>query len=220
LDVGTAQSMVTIVDYGVGNLASIANMVRKAGTDGVVSSDPAVVAAATKLILPGVGAFDRGMANLEERGLIPALNERVLGSRVPTLGLCLGMQLLGRGSEEGTRPGLGWLAAHSRRFKFPADSALKVPHMGWNFIEPALRLRSGHATPAALVNNLPAEPRFYFVHSYYLACDHPDDVMCWTTYGGRFASGIHHGNLWGTQFHPEKSHSFGLALLRNFLALP
>jgi glutamine amidotransferase len=204
--------MVTIVDYGVGNLASIANMARKAGTACVVSSDPAVIARATKLILPGVGAFDRGMANLEERRLIPALNERVMGSGVPTLGLCLGMQLLGRGSEEGTRPGLGWLNADSVRFKFTAETSLKVPHMGWNFIEPA--------APAALVNNLPAEPRFYFVHSYYLACDNPGDVMCWTTYGERFASGIHKGNLWGTQFHPEKSHSFGLALLRNFLALP
>jgi len=204
--------MVTIVDYGVGNLASIANMARKAGTDCVISSDPAVVAAADKLILPGVGAFDRGMANLAERGLIPILNERAMERRVPTLGLCLGMQLLGRGSEEGTRPGLGWLAADSVRFTFPADTALKVPHMGWNFIEPA--------APAALVQSLPPEPRFYFVHSYYLACDNPGDVMCWTTYGGRFASGIHKGNLWGTQFHPEKSHSFGLALLRNFLALP
>jgi imidazole glycerol-phosphate synthase subunit HisH len=205
--------MVTIVDYGVGNLASIANMARKAGTDSVISGDPAVVAAADKLILPGVGAFDRGMANLEERGLIGALNERAMERRVPTLGLCLGMQLLGRGSEEGSRPGLGWLAADSVRFKFAADAAaLKVPHMGWNFIEPA--------APATLIDSLPPEPRFYFVHSYYLACDNPADVMCWTTYGDRFASGIHHGNLWGTQFHPEKSHSFGLALLRNFLALP
>lgn len=204
--------MVTIVDYGVGNLASIANMARKAGTQCVISSQPADVLAADKLILPGVGAFDRGMANLEERGLIPALNERAIGRGVPTLGLCLGMQLLGRGSEEGTRPGLGWLEADTVRFKFTADSPLKVPHMGWNFIEPA--------APAALVEHLPAEPRFYFVHSFYLACDDPGDVMCWTTYGDRFASGIHKGNLWGTQFHPEKSHSFGLALLKNFLALP
>jgi glutamine amidotransferase len=204
--------MVTIVDYGVGNLASIANMARKAGTNCVISSKPADVAAADKLILPGVGAFDRGMANLEERGLIPALHERAIGRGVPTLGLCLGMQLLGRGSEEGARPGLGWLEADTVRFKFTADTPLKVPHMGWNFIEPA--------APAALVEHLPAEPRFYFVHSYYLACDNPGDVMCWTTYGDRFASGIHKGNLWGTQFHPEKSHSFGLALLKNFLALP
>jgi len=215
--------MVTIVDYGVGNLASIANMARKAGTDCVISSDPSVVAAADKLILPGVGAFDRGMANLEERGLLPALTERAIERRVPTLGLCLGMQLMARGSEEGSRAGLGWLAADSVRFKFgrrgaetqsaeTQSASLKIPHMGWNYIEPA--------APASLIEQLPPEPRFYFVHSYYLACDNPGDVMCWTTYGDRFASGIHRGNLWGTQFHPEKSHSFGLALLRNFLALP
>lgn len=205
--------MVTIVDYGVGNLASIANMARKAGTDCVISSDPASIATADKLILPGVGAFDRGMANLEERGLIPALNERALSARVPTIGLCLGMQLMSRGSEEGSRPGLGWIAADSVRFTFPAtEKALKVPHMGWNYIEPA--------APVALMQNLPPEPRFYFANSYHLSCDDEADVMCWTTYGERFASGIHRGNLWGTQFHPEKSHSFGLAVLRNFLALP
>ena len=205
--------MVLIVDYGVGNLASIANMARKAGTQCVISGDPAAIARAEKLILPGVGAFDRGMANLEERGLIPALTERALERKVPTLGLCLGMQLMGRGSEEGVRPGLGWLDADSMKFKTAAgEGGLKVPHMGWNYIEPAA------ASP--LTANLPPEPRFYFVHSYYLACDHLSDVMCWTRYGDRFASGIHHGNLWGTQFHPEKSHSYGLALLRNFLALP
>lgn len=204
--------MVTIVDYGVGNLASIANMARKAGTDCIISTDPTVVGRADKLILPGVGAFDRGMMNLEERGLIPVLNERVVERKVPTLGLCLGMQLMARGSEEGVRPGLGWLDANSVRFKTTSDApALKVPHMGWNYIEPA--------ATSALTDNLPPEPRFYFVHSYYLACDNPADVMCWTTYGDRFASGIHHDNLWGTQFHPEKSHSFGLALLRNFFAL-
>jgi glutamine amidotransferase len=202
--------MVTIVDYGVGNLASIANMARKAGVECVISGVPSVVATADRLILPGVGAFDRGMANLEERGLIPVLNERALEQKVPTLGLCLGMQLLGRGSEEGSRPGLGWLRADSRRFSFSnGNASLKVPHMGWNYIEPA--------GPAALMENLPPEPRFYFVHSYYMACDDPNDVMCWTTYGDRFASGIHKGNLWGTQFHPEKSHSFGLALMKNFL---
>lgn len=204
--------MVTIVDYGVGNLASIANMARKAGTNCVVSGDPTVLSTAERLILPGVGAFDRAMAQLEERGLIPVLTERAMERRVPTLGLCLGMQLFGRGSEEGSRPGLGWIAADNRRFQFsaPTTTALKVPHMGWNYIEPA--------APAALLERLPPEPRFYFVHSYHLHCDDPADVMCWTTYGYRFASGIHRGNLWGTQFHPEKSHAFGLALMKNFFA--
>lgn len=204
--------MVTIVDYGVGNLASIANMARKAGTNCVVSGDPNVLSTAERLILPGVGAFDPAMAKLEARGLIPVLTERAMERRVPTLGLCLGMQLFGRGSEEGSRPGLGWIAADNRRFQFsaPTTTPLKVPHMGWNYIEPA--------APAALLERLPPEPRFYFVHSYHLQCDDPTDVMCWTTYGYRFASGIHRGNLWGTQFHPEKSHTFGLALLKNFFA--
>ena len=202
--------MVTIIDYGVGNLASIANMARKAGTDCVISGDPGVIAAADRLILPGVGAFDRGMANLEQRGLIPVLNERVLERKVPILGLCLGMQLFARDSEEGQRPGLGWLAAANKRFHFDTPVPLKIPHMGWNYIEPA--------RDAALIERLPAEPRFYFVHSYHLQCDDPSDVMCWTTYGYKFASGIHRGNLWGTQFHPEKSHAFGLALLKNFFA--
>lgn len=204
--------MVTIVDYGVGNLASIANMARKAGTTCVISGDPAVLATAEKLILPGVGAFDRAMAMLDERGLIPVLTERAVARQVPTLGLCLGMQLFARGSEEGSRPGLGWIAADNRRFTFtaPSEAKLKVPHMGWNYIEPA--------APAALLERLPPEPRFYFVHSYHLHCDDPSDVMCWTTYGYRFASGVHRGNIWGTQFHPEKSHSFGLALLKNFFS--
>ena len=204
--------MVTIVDYGVGNLASIANMARKAGTECAISGDPHVLAAADRLILPGVGAFDRAMANLSERNLIPVLNERVMERHVPTLGLCLGMQLFARGSEEGTRAGLGWLAADNRRFRFEQmnGNTPKVPHMGWNYIEPA--------APATLLERLPPEPRFYFVHSYHLQCDDPADVMCWTTYGYKFASGIHRGNLWGTQFHPEKSHKFGLALLKNFFS--
>jgi glutamine amidotransferase len=207
-----ATEMVTIVDYGVGNLASIANMARKAGTECVISGDPQVLARADRLILPGVGAFDRAMANLSERNLIPALTERVMQRRVPTLGLCLGMQVFARGSEEGTRAGLGWLAAENRRFRFASTNgnAPKVPHMGWNYIAPA--------APAALLDRLPPEPRFYFVHSYHLQCDDPADVMCWTTYGYTFASGIHRGNLWGTQFHPEKSHKFGLALLKNFFS--
>jgi glutamine amidotransferase len=204
--------MTVIVDYGVGNLASIANMARKAGASCVISGEAAVIGAAARLILPGVGAFDKGMASLDERGLIPVLRERVMERQVPTLGLCLGMQLLGRGSEEGSRPGLGWMAAHAQRFRFaPPRPPLKVPHMGWNYIEPD--------PSAALLQHLPPEPRFYFVHSYHLVCDDPRDVMCWTTYGYRFVSGVRRANLWGTQFHPEKSHSFGLALFKNFFAL-
>lgn len=204
--------MTTVIDYGMGNLGSIVNMGRKAGGSFTVSADPAVIAQADKLILPGVGSFDHGMTKLRERGLIPVLNQQVLERKIPILGICLGVQLFTRGSEEGVLPGLGWIAGDTIRFKRAVEpSTLKVPHMGWNFIEPA------KADP--LLRDLPPEPRFYFVHSYHLVCDDATDVLTWTQYGQRFASAVQRGNIWGTQFHPEKSHKFGLALLKNFLAL-
>lgn len=205
--------MVVVIDYGMGNVGSIVNMGRRGGSRITISADPAVIEKADKLILPGVGAFDNGMANLHDRGLVPVLNRQVLERNVPILGICLGVQLFTRGSEEGRRPGLGWIAADTRRFVFEnGQPQLKVPHMGWNFIEPA--------KPAGLLEALPPQPRFYFVHSYHLVCDDASDVLTWTTYGRRFASALHRGNIWGTQFHPEKSHKFGLALLKSFLALP
>ena len=204
--------MTTVIDYGMGNVGSIVNMGRKAGGSFTVSGDPAVIAQADKLILPGVGSIDHGMTKLRERGLIPVLNQRVLERKVPILGICLGVQLFTRRSEEGELPGLGWIAGDTIRFKRAVEpSTLKVPHMGWNFIEPA--------KPDPLLRDLPPEPRFYFVHSYHLVCDDAADVLTWTQYGHRFASAVQRGNIWGTQFHPEKSHKFGLALLKNFLAL-
>ena len=189
--------MVVIVDYGLGNLASIANMGRKAGAELIVSSDPAVIASADKLILPGVGAFDHGMSNLADRGLIPVLQLRVREEKVPILGLCLGVQLFGRGSEKARDRDWAGSLRPARRFELPAASSIKVPHMGWNFIEVA--------KPATLLENLPAEPRFYFVHSYHLVCDDPSDVMCWTTYGYRFASGIQRANLWERSSIPRRA---------------
>lgn len=204
--------MIVVIDYGMGNVGSIVNMGRRAGGKFVLSSDPTVIAQAEKLILPGVGAFDNGMMNLQERGLIPVLNESVLQRKTPILGVCLGVQLFTRRSDEGRLPGLGWIAADTRRFAFPPENRrLKIPHMGWNYVEPTKR--------APLLDQLPAQPRFYFVHSYHLVCDNPADVLAWTTYGHRFVSAVHCGNIWGTQFHPEKSHKFGLAVLRNFLSL-
>ena len=199
--------MITIVDYGMGNLGSIRNMLRKIGFDSEITSDAGRIAVATKLILPGVGAFDAGMDRLERSGLIPVLGERVLGARVPILGICLGMQLMTYGSTEGARCGLGWIDAQTLRFK-AADAGLKVPHMGWNLVRPMRE--------AALVDALPEDPRFYFVHSYYIRCEQPEDVLLTTTYGEPFHSGFHRGNVWGVQFHPEKSHKFGMHLLRNF----
>ncbi len=199
--------MITIVDYGMGNLGSIRNMLKKIGVDAEVSADARTIGAARKLILPGVGAFDAGMDNLERSGLIPVLNERVLQARVPTLGICLGMQLMTRSSDEGQRKGLGWVDAESLRFR-PTDAALKVPHMGWNRVMPV------RASP--LTDGLPDEPRFYFVHSYYVRCLNEADVLLTTPYGDAFHSAFQHANVAGVQFHPEKSHKFGMRLLRNF----
>lgn len=202
--------MIVVVDYGMGNIASVVNMGRKAGGTLTVSSDPAVVAAASKLILPGVGAFGRGMASLEERGLLPALSHAVIERRVPILGLCLGMQLFTRHSDEGDSRGLGWIAADTVRFKDGHQTPpLKVPHMGWNAVQAA--------KPDPLLAGIADPPRFYFVHSYHIVCDDPADVLLWADYGTRFAAGVSHGNIYGTQFHPEKSHGFGLALMRNFV---
>ncbi len=199
--------MIGIVDYGLGNLASVANMLRRVGATSALVSRPEEIARADKLILPGVGAFDHGMEKLEAAGLLDALNERVLEARVPVLGLCLGMQLFTRGSEEGRKPGLGWLPAETRRLQ-PADPRLKVPHMGWAEVQ-VVRAHS-------LLE--PAEPelRFYFVHSYHVVCDTRECVVGEAEHGERFCAIACAGNVMGVQFHPEKSHRFGMKLLRNF----
>lgn len=199
--------MITIVDYNMGNVGSIRNMLKKLGFESQITCELAQIAAANKLILPGVGSFDAGMDNLNLSGLVPTLNERVRDARVPTLGICLGMQLMTRSSAEGQRPGLGWIDAQALRFP-GSDPALKVPHMGWN--------RVTTVRPSLLADNLPAEPRFYFVHSYYVHCNDADDVLMTTKYGAVFHSAFQHRNVAGVQFHPEKSHKFGMRLLRNF----
>ena len=201
--------MIVIVDYGVGNLGSIKNMFKKVGFKAEPSSDPAVLRAAEKLILPGVGAFDAGMSKLRERGLVDLLNELVLEKKVPVLGHCLGLQLMTRKSEEGQEAGLGWIDAESVRFRFDTDWAqLKVPHMGWNVLD----IRRPHP----LVADLEDEARFYFVHTYHIVCADESDVVAYTDYGYNFASVISKGNIVGAQFHPEKSHKFGMQLLKNF----
>ncbi|MEZ0394849.1 MAG: imidazole glycerol phosphate synthase subunit HisH [Anaerolineales bacterium] len=202
--------MVTIVDYGVGNLGSILNMLKKVGAKAEASSDPDVLRRAEKLILPGVGAFDAGMHKLNESGLTPLLNELVLEKKIPVLGLCLGMQLMTRRSEEGAEAGLGWLAAETVRFRFgPEQAHLKIPHMGWNTLE----VRRPHP----LVADLGPEPRFYFVHSYHVVCADEADVVAYTDYGHPVTAIVARDNLLGAQFHPEKSHKFGMQLLRNFV---
>jgi glutamine amidotransferase len=202
--------MIIIVDYGMGNLGSILNMLKKVGVPNAgVSSLPRDIEQADKLILPGVGAFDTGMQQLRETGLIDLLNEKVLSARTPTLGVCLGMQLLTKFSEEGQLPGLGWIDAETVRFRFDKKTGLKIPHMGWNTVKVC--------QPGTLFRDMYDEPRFYFVHSFHVVSHNPDDVVAVTEYGYEFASVVQHGHIMAAQFHPEKSHKFGMKLYRNFV---
>lgn len=202
--------MIVIVDLGLGNMSSVRNMFKRIGAPAISSVDPGVIAAATKLVLPGVGAFDAGMARLAESGLVPLLTERALEHRTPTLGICLGMQLMTEGSEEGHRPGLGWVPGAARRFRLEGTN-FRVPHMGWNLARPTRH--------DILYHDADPEARYYFAHSYYVVCDDDHDVLSWTEHGTRFVSALQRGNLSATQFHPEKSHRFGMAVLRNFAAI-
>lgn len=201
--------MIVIVDYGMGNLGSIVNMFKKIGAKAVISGDPEVIATAPKLLLPGVGSFDRAMERIHALDLKSLLDEQALVVKKPILGICLGMQLLTRGSEEGKLPGLGWVAADTVRF--PSMPGLRIPHMGWNVVQPA--------TPSLLTQNLPVESRFYFVHSYHVRVDEEHKSILKCQYGVSFDAAVQKENIYGAQFHPEKSHRFGMQLLRNFAAL-
>ena len=204
--------MIVIVDYGMGNLSSIRNMLKKVGSSAVISSSPETVAEATKIILPGIGAFDNAMDNIESRKLRDVLDKKALVEKVPVLGICLGMQILMRGSAEGVRPGLGWIEGEVKKFNFVnGQASMKVPHMGWNF--------AIATDPKSIFQGL-EQPRFYFVHSYFVSCDRPENVLATTCYGNEFVSAVHKGNIMGTQFHPEKSHKYGMQLLKNFTQLP
>lgn len=199
--------MIAIIDYGMGNVGSIRNMLKTIGADSVVTRNPDELRAAHRIILPGVGHFDTGMQNLHAAGVVPLLRERALDARVPFLGICLGMQLMTRRSDEGRELGLGWVDAEVLRFN-PGER-LRVPHMGWNTVRP---LRASD-----LLHGLDAEPRYYFVHSYRVHCADRADVLLESTYGVEFDAAFERGNLRGVQFHPEKSHRFGMAMLRNFV---
>jgi glutamine amidotransferase len=195
--------MILIVDYGVGNVGSISSMLNKIGVESCVDCSPEAIARADKLILPGVGHYDKAVTELRARELLEPLTQAVLTEKKPVLGICLGAQLLGNSSEEGELPGLGWINMEVKRFTNPS---VRVPHMGWNMVEPQ--------KPGLFGTE--AEQRFYFVHSYYMACREPQDVLATSNYGDQFTCAVHRENIYGVQFHPEKSHRFGLKLLENF----
>jgi glutamine amidotransferase len=200
-------NMVVVIDYGVGNPGSILNMLKKLGADAKLSCDRDDIQRADRLILPGVGSFDRGLAELRSRGLEELLTEEVTVRRRPILGICLGMQMFARSSEEGQAPGLGWLDAVTQRLH--PQPNLRLPHMGWNWIRP---IGGEHSLFRGL-----NQPRFYFVHSYHVVCRDADDVLATCRYGDEFVCAVRRGNIFGTQFHPEKSHRLGLQVLKNFL---
>lgn len=201
--------MMIIIDYGVGNLASIQNMLKKIGEEAFISSNPSQISSAKKLILPGVGAFDTCSQQLAESGLIPIIKKKTLEDKTPVLGVCVGMQLLFEGSEEGKLSGLGWIKGTVVKFdELRLNGKLKVPHMGWS---DAKLLK-----PSRLFENI-NDPRFYFVHSYHAQVQDQGDALLSSNYGYDFVSGVERGNILGVQFHPEKSHVFGMRLLENFV---
>lgn len=198
--------MITIVDYGMGNLGSVKNMLKYIGIPSQIVDDPGVLEKTEKILLPGVGSFDQAMKRIKEKGFLEVLNHKAITEKIPILGICLGMQLLTKGSEEGKLPGFGWIDAETIRF--PKKSGLKVPHMGWNLVYPSI--------DSPLTIKLPEGSRFYFVHSYYVKVANEENSVLKADYCIKFDAAIQKDNIFGAQFHPEKSHKFGMQLLKNF----
>jgi glutamine amidotransferase len=204
--------MIAIINYGSGNIRAITNILGRLDAPYRIVSMVSELAGAEKFILPGVGAFDETMGQLEASGLQPALNELVQGKKIPVLGICVGMQILAESSEEGTKAGLGWIKGAVRKFRPGAGGArLSLPHMGWNDVN--------STRPTRLFAHLEQDARFYFLHSYYFDCAQAESAIATTEYGGAFACAVNHDNVYGVQFHPEKSHHFGVQLIRNFAEL-
>lgn len=204
--------MIAIVDLGIGNISSVGNIVKKAGGEFFVCKNHKELSNCSKIIMPGVGAFDRGVNGLIKGDWVEALNESVLNDRKKVLGICLGMQLMCHHSEEGELKGLGWIDADVKRFNFSnVDGNLKIPHMGWNTIQVE--------NESNLLSISDEEKRFYFVHSYHVVCHETQDILLTSNYGYDFTSAFRRDNVYGVQFHPEKSHRFGVELIRNFIAL-
>lgn len=201
--------MITIIDYGMGNLGSVKNMLKKIGEKSLITSKKEDIEKAHKILLPGVGSFDSAVKNLQKLNLIDVIKKRVLEDKIPIMGICLGMQLLTKGSEEGTLEGFGFIDAYASKFFFKNQS-LPIPHMGWNTVN---QKKDSNLFFDKNVQN----KRFYFVHSYAVQCNNEDDILTTTYYGYEFVSCFEKENIMGCQFHPEKSHKFGMKLLRNFV---
>lgn len=204
--------MITIIDYGLGNIRAFSNMYKRMNIETRVAANAAGLVGAQRIILPGVGAFDHAMELLQASGMRRSLDELVLSRQVSVLGICVGMQILADGSDEGRLQGLGWIAGRVRAFKsVPEVASLPLPHMGWNVVTPSPGIR--------LFAGLETEARFYFLHSYYFDCARADCSAATASYGIDFSCAVHSGNVFGVQFHPEKSHHYGAQLLKNFAEL-
>jgi len=200
---------IVIINYGMGNIGSIVNMFKYLGNDALVSSNKEVISSADKLILPGVGNFDRAIENINSLNLDDTIKEMALVKKVPFLGICLGMQLMCKESEEGELAGLSLVDAVVKKFNFSKEINLKVPHMGWDYID--IQKQS------TILNDLDNSSKFYFVHSYFVSCENINDVLTYTTYGKEFVSSFEKDNIIGVQFHPEKSHKYGISLFKNYI---
>ncbi len=204
--------MISIVDYGVGNILAIANIYKRLNIPVRIARSAEELAGAERLILPGVGAFDWAMARLNKSGMRGVLDDVVLSKGKPVLGICVGMQMLAKRSDEGALDGLGWIDGEVKKFDHAAPSQrAHLPHMGWNDVEPRFR--------ECLFRDIEATSRFYFLHSYYFAPKDTKVILGVTDYGGDFASCVRAGNIYGVQFHPEKSHQWGIQLLKNFAVM-
>jgi len=204
--------MIVIIDYGLGNIRAFENVYKQLNVPIRIATTASDISDATKIILPGVGAFDYAIEQLDKSGMRSALDEKVLQQRVPVLGICVGMQIMAKSSEEGSLSGLGWIDAVVKKFDASKiKQATQLPHMGWNDVQ--------HESDSRLFKDLEKESRFYFLHSYYFHAFKAENILAITDYGGEFTSAVNTDNIYGVQFHPEKSHHYGIQLLKNFANL-